>query len=104
MTVAAGLKEGEVGGCDRRGVVSPPPGEAAGYHLVYLMQGWGLHIGLYHMACLEAVKSKPVHVPVDHSVKVRVDLGHHEIKLPGRARGEGSEFGRCAVGRSVGRV
>ena len=69
---------------------------------MYLMQGWGLHIGLCHMAHLEVVKSKPVRVPVEHSVKVRIDLGHHEIKLPGRARGEGSEFGRCAVGGSVG--
>ena len=54
------------------------------------------------MAHLEVVKSKPVRFPVEHSVKVRVDLGHHEIKLPGRARGEGSEFGRCAVGGSAG--
>ena len=57
-----------------------------------------MHIGLCHMAHLEVVKSKPVHVPVEHSVKVRVDLGHHEIKLSGRARGGGSEFGLCAVG------
>ena len=56
------------------------------------------------MAHLEVVKSKPVRVPVEHSVKVRVDLGHHEIKLSGRAGGEGSEFGLCAVGGSVGRV
>ena len=59
---------------------------------------------LPHMAYLEVVKSKPVQVPVEHSAKVRVDLGHHEIKLPGRARGEGSEFGRCAVGGSVRRA
>ena len=42
---------------------------------------------LPHMAYLEVVKSKPVQVPVEHSAKVRVDLGHHEIKLPGRPRG-----------------
>ena len=61
-------------------------------------------MGLCPMTHLEVVKSKPVQVPVEQSVKVRVDLGHHEIKLPGRARGEGSEFGRCAVGGSVGLV
>ena len=73
-------------------------------YIPYLTQGWGLHIGLCPMAHLEVVKSKPVQVPVEQSVKLRIDLGHHEIKLPGRARGEGSEFGRCAVGGSVGRV
>ena len=47
----------------------------------YLTQGWGLHIGLCPMAHLEVVKSKPVQVPLEHSVKVRVDLGHHEFFL-----------------------
>ena len=61
-------------------------------------------MGLCPMAHLEVVKSKPVQVPLEYGVKVRIDLSHHEIKLPGRARGEGSQFGRCAVGGSVGRV
>ena len=36
-----------------------------------------MHIGLCPMAHLEVVKSKPVQVPLEHGVKVRVDLGHH---------------------------
>ena len=56
------------------------------------------------MAHLEVVKSKPVRVPVEHRVKVRVDLGHHEIKLSGRVGGGCSEFGLCAVRGSVWRV
>ena len=78
----------------------PPRGSC----IPYLTQGWGLHMGLCPMTHLEVVKSKPVQVPVEQSVKLRIDLGHHEIKLPGRARGEGSEFGRCVVGGSVRRA
>ena len=54
----------------------------------YLTQGWGLHMGLCPMAHLEVVKSKPVQVPVEHSVKVRIDLGraHYARRVPGAFR------------------